>query len=129
MDKVQVIRATAGYARPSRVAAAALALLCVCAAPRAWPMDGARIVVGATTAVDWTTGTCITTPDGADFQELMANGHPPGHPAWPHDGRSIVQTRHDRPSTVGRVGSVVAHRGVGRSTRAASVGETLPPRP
>lgn len=78
-----------GPALPNGIAVLALALLSVCAAPRAWPLDGGRIVFGGQTA-DLALSVYVTAPKGAGFEELTAHGPDAYDPTWSHDGRAIA---------------------------------------
>ena len=72
-----------------RPAVVALAVLYVCAAPSAWPRDGARIAFGGVTA-DFAVGIYVTSPEGRVFEELTEHGGHASGPAWSHDGRTIA---------------------------------------
>jgi TolB protein len=55
----------------------------------AWSLDDARIVFGASTA-DGKSSVYMTTPEGADFEELTAHDPSASFPAWSHNGRAIA---------------------------------------
>ena len=68
---------------------AALLALAVIAPARTWAVDGARIVFGGVT-VDGKSRIYVTTPEGADFEQLTPRDSSGIHPAWSHDGRTIA---------------------------------------
>ena len=79
------------FARANGIVGIAL-VLSVCAAPRAWSLDGARVVFGAVVAGDakHARRLFVTTPKGAGLEELPAGSPWANEPAWSNDGRSIA---------------------------------------
>ena len=61
----------------------------ICAAPRAWPLNRARIAFGGA-ALDGKMRIYVTTPEGTWFEELTDRRVFAAYPAWSHDGRTIA---------------------------------------
>ena len=85
-DGTAVVAATLTYRHLRTALTIALA---VGVQPCAWSLDDARIVFGASTA-DGKSSVYITTPEGADFEELTAHDPSASFPAWSHNGRAIA---------------------------------------
>jgi Tol biopolymer transport system component len=85
-DGTAVVAATLTYRHLRTALTIALA---VGVQPCAWSLDDARIVFGASTA-DGKSSVYITTPEGADFEELTAHDPSASFPVWSHDGRAIA---------------------------------------